>query len=243
MAKCLPKRPRGMGICALMVAGWVATALPAATQSDPAFSNSILLDRKVASKLLVNQVTPEYPAVAKINYIQGQVRLQLVVTPLGRVGEVHVVRGHPFLAASALKAISRWIYRPLIKGSVPTQFQTFVDVNFSLRRRKVDELPIQPERDLTQRIRPPEILERPSSVSPTDSVRMRILVSDRGQVIDSLPVSGLPAHYEAARKGIERWTFRPAQWGALSVPWYLDVDVPVVEDPPPLQSTGDPGGR
>jgi TonB family protein len=226
MASCLLKTLHGRGVLALVVAGWVAT-VPGAAQSDPAVSNWVLLDRKMAAKLLVSQVTPEYPAVAKINFIQGRVRLQILVTPEGRIREVHVVRGHPFLAASALKAISHWAYRPFLKGSVPTAFQTYVDVNFALHPRKIEDFPVQPERDLTRRIQPPEILEKPPEGARGALVRVRILLNDNGRVIDAFPVAGLPAHYDAARKDIERWTFRPARWGALTVPWYLDVDVPI----------------
>jgi TonB family protein len=241
MASYFSKSRPALGILALVMAGWIA-AIPAAAQSDPPPPDYIVLDRGTASRLLVDQVKPEYPPVAKVNFIQGQVRVQVIVTPEGRVGEAHVVRGHPFLAASALKAISHWVYRPFVKRSVPTAFQTFVDVNFQLRPKKIEDLPIRPERDLIRRIHPPEILDRPSGRQATASVRLRILLSDKGRVIDSLPVAGLPAHYDAARKEIERWTFRPARWGALSVPWYLDVDVPV-ENPPLEPDAGDPGGR
>lgn len=219
-----------------------AAAHSAATQSDSPASGFVVLDRKAASKLLLSQITPEYPPVAKINFIQGQVRLQLTVNPEGHVREVHVVRGHPFLAASALKATSRWVYRPFVKGAMPTPFQTFVEVNFALRSRRLTEFPVQPERDLKGRVQPPEILAKPSERPPTASVRMRILVSDKGVAIDSLPVSGQPAHFDTARKDLQRWTFRPARWGTLSVPWYLDVDVPVESSNLP-GGAGDPNGR
>ena len=29
-----------------------------------------------------------------------------------------------------------------------------------------------------------------------------------------------------ARQVVDGWTFRPASWGTLAVPWYLEVDVP-----------------
>lgn len=239
MLSSLPKRLFGIGILALVVGGLVAAA-PAPGQFDAPGTNSVVLDRKAASRLLVSQTSPEYPPVAKINFIQGQVRVKIVVTPEGNVGEVHVIRGHPFLAASALKAISRWVYRPFLKGAAPTAFQTFVDINFSLRPRKIEDLPLQADQDLSRRIQPPEVLERPSGQASAKSVRLRVLVNDKGRVIDCVPMGGLPAQAEAARKDIERWTFRPARWGTLPVPWYLDVDVPVQGST--LQG-GDPGGK
>lgn len=222
--------------------GCLVETVAAAAQTASLGSKPILLDRKRTSGLLVSQVTPDYPPLAKVNYIQGQVRMQIMVTPEGRVSEAHAVHGHPFLAASALKAVRHWVYRPFLTSSGPTAFQTFVDVHFSLRPRKIDQVPVQPERDLTRQIRLPRILERPTVHAPTVSVRLHVLVSDDGEVLDTLPVAGLPAHFNAAQKNIEHWTFRPARWGALAVPWYLDVDVPV-EDLKLHGGAGDRGGQ
>jgi hypothetical protein len=61
---------------------------------------------------------------------------------------------------------------------------------------------------------------------------MRLLVDTEGKVVDSEILKGIPTQIERARKSIERWSFRPARWGALAVPWYFDVDVPVSNDPP-----------
>ncbi len=227
---------------AALVGASLAAAVSSPAQTVPLEQNPILVERKVASGLLVTQVKPEYPALAKVNYIQGRVRMQVIVTPEGRVGEAHVVHGHPFLAASALRAVRRWVYRPFMTKSGPASFQTFVDMNFTLRSRQINQVPAKPERDLTRQIRPPEILNKPFGSTPTVSVRLRVLVSEKGQVIDSLPLAGLASHFDAARKKVGRWTFRPARWGALPVPWYLDVDVP--EETLSLQEgASDPGGQ
>ncbi len=213
-------------IAALAFASWLAT-IPVAAQFDTFDSHPVELDRKAASKLLLTQVKPEYPPLAKINYIRGLVRMQVTVARSGRVREAHVLHGHPFLAASALKAIRRWVYRPFMTGSGPAEFQTLVDMKFALRPKNVERFPTQPERDLTLQIRPPEVLAKPADAAPTGSVRLRVLVGEEGQVIDSTPLAGSPSRFPAARSEIEQWKFQPARWGNLVVPWYLDVDVPV----------------
>jgi len=92
----------------------------------------------------------------------------------------------------------------------------------------MDLSPGQAESDFRRQVKPPEVLRGPEQIAPTDSsVRLRLLVSAEGKVIDSEILRGIPSLFERARKSIERWSFRPARWGALSVPWYLDVDVPV----------------
>jgi hypothetical protein len=153
--------------------------------------------------------------------------MQVEITRDGKVAKAHVVRGHPLLAASALKAVRGWIYRPLQTPSGPSGFVTTVEVKFFLRTRKTDTVPPEPERDLSRQVKPPEVVERPAGSSPTTVVRMRVLVNDQGQVIDTEPVPGAGTNPEAAEKSLEGWTFRPAHWGSLPIPWYLDVDVPV----------------
>lgn len=222
----MAKRPGRCRQFALVLAlALHAGAGRAAGQADP--PGPVVLDRRAASGLVLNQAKPEYPPVARVNYIQGHVRLQLAVRRDGRVGEAHVLRGHPILAASALKAIRRWIYRPFLTASGPAPFLTTVDVNFTLHTKKIEHFPYEAERDLNRQVQPPALLEGPISNGSMASVRLRVLVSDEGHVIDSHPVTGPPSHFEAARKTVERWAFRPARWGALPVPWYLDIDVPI----------------
>jgi TonB family protein len=187
-----------------------------------------LLGIKQASHLLLSQAPPEYPVLAKVNYIQGRVRVQLMVSPAGTVTSAHVLSGNPLLAAAVLNSVRSWRYRPLVATGGSTSFATRVDVNFTLRIRKMDLSPGQAESDFRRQVKPPEVLRGPEQIAPTDSsVRLRLLVSAEGKVIDSEILRGIPSLFERARKSIERWSFRPARWGALSVPWYLDVDVPV----------------
>jgi TonB family protein len=228
MASLFFNSRRGWSTLALVV-GCLAALPPAAGQTKSGPKGPLVVDPKKVSRLVLNQVIPEYPTLAKVNYIQGQVRVQLEVTREGRVRHAHVLHGHPFLAASALKAVRRWLYLPLMTAVGPSNFLTVVNVNFSLRIWKVELLPREPEKDLDRRIQPPIVLEKTVEHAPTSSVRLRLLLGDDGQIIDSEPVEGPATEYEAARKSVERWTFRPARWGTLRVPWYLDVDVPVVD--------------
>ena len=73
-----------------------------------------VLGAKEASRLLLNQVPPEYPALAKVNYIQGRVRVQLVISPGGTVARAHVLSGNPLLAAAVLNSVREWRYRPFV---------------------------------------------------------------------------------------------------------------------------------
>jgi TonB family protein len=223
---CVLRAPCG-GLVVLLVLAIGSASQPAAAQSGAAAQQPVELNRKMASRLLVSQVAPEYPPIARVNYIRGQVRMLVRVTRSGRVSFAHVLHGHPFLAASALQAIRQWVYQPLVTASGPAEFQTMVDVNFTLRNIKADRLPPDPDQDLDRQVRPPEALPMPARATSTDSVRMRVLVNDRGHAIDATPLTGRPSLFRAARQRIEGWEFRPARWGNLKVPWYLDVTVPM----------------
>jgi hypothetical protein len=61
-------------------------------------------------------------------------------------------------------------------------------------------------------------------------------------VIDAEPLPGAGTNLEAAEKSLKGWTFRPAHWGSLPIPWYLDVDIPVGTAATARAGT-DPGGR
>ncbi len=206
----------------LIAAASPSTSAPAADAPSP-----VVLDRKAAARQIWTEIKPEYPALARVNYIQGRVQVRVVVAKDGRVAQAHVVHGHPFLAVSVLEAVRRWIYHPLQTANGLAEFTTLIDVNFTLHVKKVDSAPQQPAKDLDRQVRPPQILNGPRTTASDSRVRMRVLVGDEGQVLDSTPLDGAVGNFPAARRIVEHWTYLPAHWGAMAVPWYLDVDVPV----------------
>jgi TonB family protein len=210
----------------------VGVAACACAQEDPPLAPEPL-NSKAASKLLVSDVKPDYPPVAQVNYIQGQVEVMLTVGQDGHVRRVHALKGNALLAAAALKAVASWVYRPLLTASGPKAFSTLVKVRFNLRQHDLEHSPSTPERDLAEVVKPPEIVQRvPASVSASpsrapSSIRLQVLVGENGRAIDSTLVSGPAALFASAERNVSQWAFRPARWGNLTVPWYMDVDVPV----------------
>ena len=185
------------------------------------------LPRSRAARLLLRESRPAYPMLARLNYIGGHVRLLVTVDCNGRVQQIHVLRGHPFLAMAALHAIRRWTYRPLITRSGPAEFQTTVDVSFALFSHEAQDLPPEPEQFLARFVRPPQAPTQPGLRGAKELVFVRVLVNGKGRVVDSTLLSGTPAEFEKAQKILALWKFKPARWGNINVPWYAMVQVPL----------------
>ena len=215
-------------------------ALSAGAQSEQREPAAISLNSTEASQLVVKKEAPDYPTLAKVNYIQGRVRVEITVSDSGKVTVAHVLQGHPFLAASALSAIRHWVYRPLRIAAGAVAFKTLVDFKFTLRVTKLTRFPPTAEKDLQSQITPPEVLERREE-TPAGHVRLRVLVDADGHPIDTQPVSGPASEIENAVESVEHWSFRPAYWGSMAVPWYTVVDVPV-RHWPSAGTAADPGG-
>jgi TonB family protein len=217
--------------------GCLSLACFAGAQTQSSKTEPVVLSRKDAAHLVLSQAIPDYPALAKVNYIQGRVRMQVLVSGEGKVVEANVVQGHPFLAVAALNAVRQWVYKPFLGPVGPLPFVTVVEVNFTLRNIEPDKFPPEPVKDLDRQVRPPHVLDKPPVQSHL--VHLRVLVSDEGQAIDVNPVDGFPSHYDAEMRMAGHFKFEPARWGTITVPWYLDVEVPAEVPPASVPASND----
>jgi len=65
-----------------------------------------------AARKVVSQVSPAYPALARQMHISGNVRLEAVVAPDGKVKSMNIKGGHPILVQAATDAVSKWKWEP-----------------------------------------------------------------------------------------------------------------------------------
>lgn len=198
----------------------------------------VKLKAKKARKLLARFSNPHYPVIARVNYVHGHVTLRIKVNRKGKVVAAHVLKGEPLLAASALKAIRKWRYKPYVSSKGPEGFETDVVLSFELSPFVIGRrLPLHPDVYLKKQIRPPEVLARPRAGHSHHEVKFKVLVSPKGKVLDALSESGKKSQVELALQNLQQWKFRPAYWGALPVPWYLTVKVPL--ERPEMDRPGD----
>ncbi len=72
---------------------------------------------QTTSRKIKNRVEPVYPELAKRNNISGSARVELLVTPDGRVKDVKVLGGNPVLVQAVMAAVVKWKYEPAAEES------------------------------------------------------------------------------------------------------------------------------
>ena len=92
----------------------------------------VRVSQGVSEGLLVHQVRPSYPPLARAARIQGAVVLQAVIGKDGSIQNLKLVSGHPMLTQSALEAVKQWRYKPYFLNGEPVEVDTQITVNFTL---------------------------------------------------------------------------------------------------------------
>ena len=80
-------------------------------------------------------VPPEFPRTAREKNINGWVDVQFLVRTDGTVGDASIVGAQPvgIFEQSALEAVRRWRYRPVLQGGQPVNQRTHVRVRFAMQ--------------------------------------------------------------------------------------------------------------
>jgi len=63
-------------------------------------------------RAVLQRTIPQYPELARRLRLSGKVKLDMVVSPDGRVKMVSIVGGNPVLAESAADAVAKWKFMP-----------------------------------------------------------------------------------------------------------------------------------
>lgn len=113
------------------VIGGIVNSTPVAVPKI-ATPKSVRVSQGVAQGLLVRQVKPTYPPLARSARIQGQVVLAAVISKDGSIENLHVISGHPMLTQAAIDAVKQWKYKPYMLNGEPVEVETQVLVNFTL---------------------------------------------------------------------------------------------------------------
>ena len=106
---------------------------PKANQPVAAVANQrVTLPSGVSKNLLLTEVVPTYPPLARKARIHGEVVLDVDISKEGTVESMKAVSGHPMLIPAAIDAVKNWRYKPYLVDGKPVPVQTQVTVNFTL---------------------------------------------------------------------------------------------------------------
>jgi TonB family protein len=87
-----------------------------------------------AESHVLTRIEPEVPQVAQEKGIGGVVKMHIVISPLGDVTSVKVLKGHPFLIKPAVDAVNQWKYTPFMEDGKPIAVETEVEVYFPAKK-------------------------------------------------------------------------------------------------------------
>lgn len=86
----------------------------------------------------VSQVPPQYPRRAVLEGISGWVQLEFVIEPDGSVSDIRVLEASPrrqVFDHEAIRALSRWRFRPQIVDGRAVAARAAITINFELEGR------------------------------------------------------------------------------------------------------------
>ena len=90
---------------------------------SPAFSLAQV--QPEATRKIVSRVAPVYPELASKMQMHGTVKVEVVVSPNGKVKFTQVLGGSPLLAKAAVDAIEKWKW-----GPAPQETKELIELNF-----------------------------------------------------------------------------------------------------------------
>ena len=115
-----------------VIGGIISQTQSTAAVPKVATPQRVRVSQGVSEGLLVHQVKPAYPPLARQARIQGQVVLQAAIGKDGSIQNLRLVSGHPMLAPAAIEAVKQWKYKPYFLNGEPVEVDTQITVNFTL---------------------------------------------------------------------------------------------------------------
>ncbi|HEY7406408.1 MAG TPA: TonB family protein [Candidatus Angelobacter sp.] len=104
-----------------------------AVESDPDQAQKrVRISSGVAETLAIYKPAPQYPQMARIAHISGDVILQVTIDRTGHVTNIVAVQGHPILIQSAMDAVKQWKYRPYVLNGEAVAVESTVKIQYQM---------------------------------------------------------------------------------------------------------------
>jgi len=88
---------------------------------------------QVVRPRLTSSVKPDYPPLARLQRVEGDVVIQAEISATGSVGLLKVVSGPALLQQAAMEALRKWKYEPARLNDQPIALQVLVTIRFRIK--------------------------------------------------------------------------------------------------------------
>lgn len=140
---------------------------------------------------------PVYPKEALEQDLQGQVVIELRISPTGAVENAALVRGEPILAKAAIEAMKKWKFKPYIKDGKSILIRIQIPYNFAFQGVDV-KIKESMTRPASQRQGKPAAGDEPANDAEGGQHPLKPKVSQ--EVIDGLKIHDVPPVYPLAAR-------------------------------------------
>ena len=195
------------------------------TGSAPVAPRPIPITQESLKRHRLSGMLPAYPEAAKAGNLKGVVDLLVVVNESGTVSKITVGAGNPILAKSAIRAVKKWKYRPVLLDGTPIAVSGEVVLTFrggpkpsilesgqSTLRRVACTSPSR----LLRRVEP-EYPKVAKIAHVTGNVELEIVIDKQGNVATAKALSGHPMLIESAVNAVKQWKYEPTILGDSAV--------------------------
>jgi protein TonB len=114
------------------VLGGILGGIPGAVRPPAQPMRPVRVGGDVKPPRLIYRIDPDYPVIAKISRIQGDVVIDAIIDAKGNVVQMRLVSGPPLLTKAALDALTHWRYQPTLLNGQPVAVEFRIVVDFTL---------------------------------------------------------------------------------------------------------------
>jgi periplasmic protein TonB len=106
---------------------------PPTPQPRPAVDKKpLLVSSTVLQGKAIERRVPAYPELVRRIRLQGEVAVEVIISPEGRVESARAISGHPMLIAASLEAARGWRFGPTFLNGVPVRVTGVITFVFKL---------------------------------------------------------------------------------------------------------------
>jgi TonB family protein len=89
---------------------FAVSAVTVALLSSAAFAQTPAIDE--GKRKVKTRISPTYPEIARRMNVSGKVKIEVIITPDGRVRSTRIIGGHPLLVQVCEDSVKEWKFSP-----------------------------------------------------------------------------------------------------------------------------------